>query len=257
MSRVLLKAENQITNAFGNNHTGVDVVKKYNQLDTIIAHSGGIVILTQTGMKNEKGATGVRSYGNYVKIKHDNGYYTLYAHLKDVYVRNGMRVNEGDKIGYMGDSGNAYGAHLHFEVRNPNNQVINPTYYLDHNLPNDDRVITYQSYDNKKKIWLPNVVIGTNQYAGNYGNSMGGIYLDTYDLRVHDKVLNRWLPWVKNRNDYAGILGNAIDGVQIRDVTYRVHLKGGSWLSWVNKVDDTANGYAGIYGREIDALQIK
>ena len=241
MSRVLLNAENQITDAFGNNHNGVDVVKKYNQLDTIIAHSDGLVILTQTGIPNAKGSTGTRSYGNYVKIKHDNGYYTLYAHLKDVYVKNGKRVKKGEKIGFMGDSGNAYGAHLHF----------------DHDLPNEDRQITYQSYDNKKRIWLPNVVIATNEYAGNFGNAMGGVYLDTYRMRVHDKVKNEWLPWVKNRNDYAGNLGNAIDGVQIEGVTYRVHLKGGSWLAWVNKVDNTPEGYAGIYGREIDALQIK
>lgn len=257
MSRVLLNAENQITDAFGNNHNGVDVVKKYNQLDTIIAHSDGLVILTQTGIPNAKGSTGTRSYGNYVKIKHDNGYYTLYAHLKDVYVKNGKRVKKGEKIGFMGDSGNAYGAHLHFEVRNPNNKVINPTYYLDHDLPNEDRQITYQSYDNKKRIWLPNVVIATNEYAGNFGNAMGGVYLDTYRMRVHDKVKNEWLPWVKNRNDYAGNLGNAIDGVQIEGVTYRVHLKDGSWLAWVSKVDNTPEGYAGIYGREIDALQIK
>ena len=257
MSRVLLNAENQITDSFGNNHNGVDVVKKTNQLDTIIAHSDGLVILTQKGLTNEKGSTGTRSYGNYVKIKHDNGYYTLYAHLKDVYVNKGVRVKKGEKIGFMGDSGNAYGAHLHFEVRDINNKVINPTYYLDHDLPNVTRGITYQSYDNKKRIWLPNVNIGTNEYAGNFGNAMGGVYLDTYEMRVHDKVKNEWLPWVKNRNDYAGNLGNAIDGVQIKDVTYRVHLKNCSWLPWVNKVDNTPEGYAGIYGIEIDALQIK
>ena len=66
-----------------------------------------------------------------------------------------------------------------------------------------------------------------------------------------------WLPWVENRHDYAGNLGNNIDGVQIEGATYRVHLKGGSWLSWVNKVDNTSSGYAGIYGRAIDAIQIK
>ena len=245
MSRVLLDAENQITNQFGSNHTGVDVVKKYNELDTVIAHSDGLVILSQTGMRNDKGSVGTKSYGNYLKIKHNDGYYTLYAHLKDVYVKNGDKVKRGQKIGYMGDTGNAYGAHLHFEVRKPDNKVIDPTYYLDNDLPNNSDIL-YQSYDNKKKMWLPNVAINTSEYAGNIGNEMGGVYLDKYRMRVHDKVKNSWLPWVINRNDYAGNLGNAIDGVQIEGVTYRVHLKGGSWLPWVKKVDNTPNGYAGI-----------
>ncbi len=257
MSRVLENAENQITNGY-QNHGGVDVVKKQNQLAPIIAHSGGIVVMVQTGQKNQKGSTGNASYGNFVKIKHPNGYFTLYAHLKDVYVKKGEQVKQGQKIGYMGDSGNAYGAHLHFELRNSKDVRIDPTYYLDHDLPaiNTEK-ISYQSYDNKKKMWLPNVYIKTNEYAGNIGNSMGGIYLDNYEMRVHDKVKNMWLPWVKNRNDYAGNLGNAIDGIQIKGLTYRAHLKNGSWLSWVNKVDNTADGYAGILGKEIDAVQIK
>ncbi len=257
MSRVLLDASNEITTPYSNSHKGVDVVKKYRSLDTIIAHSDGIVVMVQTGIKNLPGSTGNLSYGNFVKIKHDNGYYTLYAHLKDVYVKQGQRVNKNDKIGYMGNTGNSYGAHLHFEVRNPSDTRIDPTYYLDHDLPNEDRSIKYQSYDLKKKMWLPNVLVNTSSYAGNFGNAMSGIYLDYYKLRVHDKVKNMWLPWVINRNDYAGNLGNPIDGVQIEEATYRVHLKGGAWLPWVNKVDDTPSGYAGIYGREIDALQIK
>ena len=44
------------------------------------------------------------------------------------------------------------------------------------------------------------------------------------------------------------------DGTPIK---YRVHIKGGKWLAWVSKCDDTSSGYAGIYGKEIDAIQIK
>ena len=258
MSRVLLNAENQITNAYRKNvHEAVDVVKKWYQADTIIAHSDGTVVLAVTGKKNNPGSTGNESYGNFVKIKHDDGYYTLYAHLKDVYVSKGQRVLRGEKIGYMGNTGNAYGVHLHFEVRNPRDLRIDPTPYLDADLPFEERSLTYQAYDNVKKYWLPNVKVGDGDYAGNFGNPIGGIYLDKYRMRVHDMKKGYWLPWVENRNDYAGNLGNDIDGVQIYDVTYRVHLKNGGWLSWVSKVDDTNNGYAGIYGRAIDAIEIK
>ncbi len=259
MSRILYSGENQITNSYRVRvHEAVDVVKKWYQADTVIAHSDGVVVLVQTGRKTSLGSTGNASYGNFVKILHPNGYYTLYAHLSTVYVKKGQNVRKGEKIGYMGKTGNAYGVHLHFEVRNPYNTCIDPVMYLDNDLPNESREkILYQAYDNVKKYWLPNVSLSTSDYAGNFGNAIGGIYLDKYPMRVHDKVKKMWLPWVENRNDYAGNLGNDIDGVQIKGVTYRVHLKNGSWLSWVSKVDDTPNGYAGIYGRSIDAIQIK
>lgn len=120
-----------------------------------------------------------------------------------------------------------------------------------------ETTITYQVYDNKKKYWLPNVKANSNDYAGNFGNAISGLKIDNLKYRVHDKVKNKWLPFVNGRTDYAGNLGNAIDGLQVENATYRVHIKGGEWLAWISKVDDTNNGYAGIYGKEIDAIQIK
>jgi len=258
MSRILLNGENQITNPFRRNvHEAVDVVKKWYQADTIIAHSAGTVVMVQTGIPHKPGSTGNLSYGNFVKIKHDDGYYTLYAHLKEVYVRKNQRVARGEKLGYMGDSGNAYGVHLHFEIRNTYDHRIDPEPYLNTDLPQEVRNITYQVYDNTKGYWLPNVVVGSSEYAGNFGNPIGGVYADKYRVRVHDMKKGYWLPWVSNRNDYAGNLGNNIDGLQVEGATYRVHLRGGSWLPWVSKVDNTNQGYAGIYGRAIDAIQIK
>ena len=193
MSRVLLNAENQITNAYRKNvHEAVDVVKKWYQADTVIAHSDGEVILVQTGKKHNPGSTGNESYGNFIKIKHNDGYYTLYAHLKEVYVKKNQKVSRGEKIGYMGDTGNAYGVHLHFEVRNKSDKRIDPEPYLDADLPKEERKILYQAYDNVKKYWLPNVAVGDGDYAGNFGNAIGGIYLDQYRMRVHDMKKVYW-----------------------------------------------------------------
>ena len=64
--------------------------------------------------------TGMQSYGNMVRIRHaDYGgksLQTRYAHLSSYCVKQGEQVREGQLIGYTGQTGNVYGAHLHFEV---------------------------------------------------------------------------------------------------------------------------------------------
>ena len=57
-----------------------------------------------------------KSWGNYVKIKHESGIYTLYAHLKNgIKVKKGQKVKQGDLLGHMGNTGKAAGNHLHYE----------------------------------------------------------------------------------------------------------------------------------------------
>lgn len=70
------------------------------------------------------------SYGNYVKLKHENGFSTLYAHMKygSVTLKVGDRVNKGDQIGLMGKTGHANGNHLHYEVL-INEEKVNPIEY--------------------------------------------------------------------------------------------------------------------------------
>lgn len=256
MSNRVLKCDKyRITQKYSSTHKGIDIVKYYSETCPIIAHTEGTIVFCQTGQKNNKNATGNASYGNCVKIKHSNGYFTLYAHMEKVYVKKGDYVKRGQEIGYMGETGKAYGKHLHFEVREPSEYRINPEPYINSDLPNMGDY--YQVYDNVKNKWLPIVRIGSKDYAGNYGNGVSGLKVDKLTYRVHDKVKGYWLPWITGNQDYAGNLPNDIDGVQIKNVTYRVHIKGGKWLSWVNKVDDTNDGYAGIYGKSIDAIQIK
>lgn len=56
------------------------------------------------------------SWGNYVKIDHGNGYKTLYAHMSSFAVQLGDTVTQGQVIGYVGNTGNSYGNHCHFEM---------------------------------------------------------------------------------------------------------------------------------------------
>ena len=134
-SRVLQTQENRITRGFGNGHTGVDLGWQTTQTDGILAHSDGKVVFCQTGYGNSPGSTGNASYGNCVKIDHGNGYFTLYAHLSDVTVKNGQQVSKGQVIGHMGNTGNSYGAHLHFEVRKGASTCIDPAPYIAADLP--------------------------------------------------------------------------------------------------------------------------
>ena len=120
-------------------HKGVDIGWHSNEDDnTVIAHTGGIVVWVQRGQKKNINATGNASYGNAVKIKHPNGYYTLYAHLKGVHtkIKVGATVAKGQELGKIGETGKAYGRHLHFEVRNKSDVRINPTQYINADLPN-------------------------------------------------------------------------------------------------------------------------
>lgn len=56
-------------------------------------------------------------YGNRVVIDHQNGYWTLYAHLDSIRVPEGKTVQKGEAIGAVGSTGNSTGPHLHFEIR--------------------------------------------------------------------------------------------------------------------------------------------
>lgn len=254
MSRVTY-GNNGITRGYNVlTHRGVDIGWHTKEEDNqILAHSKGKVVWTQTGQKNNKKAKGNASYGNAIKIKHSNGYYTLYAHLQSVKVKKGAEVKQGQVIGIMGNTGNSYGRHLHFEVRNKKDVRINPTKYIYCDLPNMNTKLYYEVYDIKKDKWLPNVEIGSSDYAGNKGNNIGALAVDKYTYRIHYKAKNKWTGWVVGRTDHAGD-GTTIDAVQIKDVKYRVYdnVKK-KWLPWVNGDSD----YAGNIGNAIGGVQIK
>lgn len=252
-------------------HNGIDIVRQGYQLDYIVAHSDGKIIQAQDGLGNMKGTN---SYGNYVKIDHGNGYCTLYAHMqKGISVRNGQYVKKGQVLGYMGNTGNSYGAHLHFEVWKGGTR-INPTEYLEKDLPSKINVI-YQTHDKvAHKYWgeITNYNnVNYNGYAGYIGHAMDGLKVRLSNgakvyYQAHIKG-GKWLPvvskWDNTDEGYAGIYNKDIDGISMRaegcTLKYRVHLLNGGWLDWVSKMDinDSVHGMAGIYGRTIDAIQIQ
>jgi septal ring factor EnvC (AmiA/AmiB activator) len=58
-----------------------------------------------------------KGYGNLIILDHDSDYYTLYAHIADILVKEGDDVRQGQRIGTVGDTGSLEGPRLYFEVR--------------------------------------------------------------------------------------------------------------------------------------------
>ncbi|MDR3570710.1 MAG: LysM peptidoglycan-binding domain-containing protein [Candidatus Pacebacteria bacterium] len=76
----------------------------------IMASADGTVIVARSGGWNG-------GYGSYVVIQHPNGAQTLYGHMSKVAAYDGEPVVQGQVIGYVGETGDATGPHLHFEIR--------------------------------------------------------------------------------------------------------------------------------------------
>lgn len=70
-----------------------------------------------------------KTYGYYVKIKHSDGFTTIYAHCSQLLVKKGQKVSQGDIIAKVGNTGLSIGAHLHFEIWKDNKHV-NPLEYI-------------------------------------------------------------------------------------------------------------------------------
>lgn len=181
----------EITNPYSENHKGLDVVGKGYTVANITAHSDGEVVELRTNCNShEEGG----SYGNYIKLKHNDGYYTLYAHIAygTIKVKKGDKVKKGSILGRMGDTGYAFGIHLHWEVRDTKDVRINPTEYLNKDLPkNPEPTPTYKwntgdyvsingvyvSSDSKEKLTpavdhgkITRIVEARNPYLLNDGN---------------------------------------------------------------------------------------
>lgn len=104
-------------NSVYSNHYGLDLRAAVGT--TVYAADGGKVIYAGTN----------GNYGKLVKIQHDNGDVTYYAHLSKIEVSVGDRVYKGQEIAKSGATGRVTGPHLHFEIRK-NGKAVDPAKYL-------------------------------------------------------------------------------------------------------------------------------
>jgi len=118
----------QITMSFGQNinpftgqyyiHKGIDISTN-RQGDPIVATADGQVVTVDYDS----------NLGNHVLIRHRHGFYTRYAHMLSMSVRNGQRIQQGEVIGYIGNTGLSTGPHLHYEVY-IGSDVVDPYKYI-------------------------------------------------------------------------------------------------------------------------------
>lgn len=102
---------------WGRMHNGTDFAGShgtpiYSTADGVVIHAGWL-----------------SGYGRLIKIQHDFGIETRYAHLAKIRVEVGQRVSRGERIGDMGSSGRSTGTHLHYEIR-VGGTPVNPMNYI-------------------------------------------------------------------------------------------------------------------------------
>ena len=107
-------------------HTGVDLIAP--QGDPVLAVADGTVTDVVTSHKGQ---------GNVVEITHPGGYVSRYAHLADITVSRGQRVQRGRKIASVGISGNSFAPHLHFELMK-DGKYLDPVYSFFANVTPDE-----------------------------------------------------------------------------------------------------------------------
>ena len=106
-------------NDFWSGHLAIDIAA--NTGAPVYASDSGVVTMAQGGYNY--------GYGNVIAIDHGNGFATLYAHLSQINVGTCQSVYAGQLIGLAGNSGNSFGSHLHFEIRQ-NGAFQNPWRWL-------------------------------------------------------------------------------------------------------------------------------
>ena len=175
MMKVPINSENiKITSRYGNRkyyyqgklikdfHNGIDLVPSPCNNNEILAFADGVVTSMQkTGRQYKAGC--------YVRVKHNNGLYTLYYHLKSdtICVNVGDKVKKGQKLGIIGTTGKSTGIHLHFQIDKGSSKTsINPYDYLF-----KDKIFIEEKAQDLPKVNKPNILLMVKKtIRGDYGN---------------------------------------------------------------------------------------
>lgn len=201
---------------------GCDIVTAAYTTCEITAHSAGTVKRVINYIKGHEVDRQGYGYGNQVIIEHKNGVCTIYCHMKpgSICVSEGQQVKAGDVIGYMGNTGSSYGAHLDFSViklktgYNMENVDIlkdidvkfnyyDPELYLDADLPGAEEKIIERvqvgSFEHPEYAVRRYDLLKSEGYdvlikfsAGHYRVQVGAFENHTYALNMYNKLAKKY-----------------------------------------------------------------
>ena len=263
MDRVIPFSTERITNPYGNGHNGVDLgYRQDEEMNKVYSNCDGEVVEVQ---RNQPHTPGSRTWGNYVLIKHANGWYSRYCHLQ-----NNIRVNVGDKvnsstwIGTEGDSGDAEYRHLHYEVSTgySTDTRIDPTPYL------STPICEEKKYTVKYRAHVENVGwqtwVGDGETAGTTGRTlrMEAIQINApfeITAKAHIEDIG-WKDYGKiNKDTVIGTTGQnkRLECLCFKgNFKYRVHIADFGWTNWTVADGVATLGSVGL-SKSIEAIQIE
>ena len=103
-----------LNSSYGYRKDPIDGVRRLHQGQDITIPTGAPIYAPADG--EVKRAYYVGGFGNHIKLNHDYGYSTIFAHLSKIYVKHGQKVKRGDVIGLSGNTGRSTAPHLHYEI---------------------------------------------------------------------------------------------------------------------------------------------
>ena len=119
----------EITSGFGYRAHPIEGKERFHYGMDIDAEKGTVIRAFADGKVTAVGESS--ELGKYVTVQHGDNYSTLYAHCKCITASSGQTVQLGDPIAEVGDTGQATGPHLHFELHQ-DTAYLNPIYYVSH-----------------------------------------------------------------------------------------------------------------------------
>lgn len=117
----------RVSSDFGYRLHPIDNETKFHYGMDLAANSGDDIVCFAAGTVTEVGENGTS--GKFLRVEHEDGYATMYAHCGQIYMEEGQKVEAGEKIALVGATGKATGPHLHFELTH-DGVYLNPAFYL-------------------------------------------------------------------------------------------------------------------------------
>lgn len=210
-----------VTGKTQSEHLGIDLISECGNR-TVIAFADGVVTATRN---TYSGRTTDGSAGNYIRIQHADGKYTLYKHLKQntIKVKKGQTVKAGQELATMGDTGHATGVHLHFDVEIGGKRVDPLPYLRGEKELIEKKKLFGNRGDNPKIVWGTKYNKDVQDFQAlmkqlkKYGGSVDGI-AGNYTLKaaknytIANCVDGNVSKWVQRRLKSLGYYDGLVDG---------------------------------------------